>query len=294
MSKQDKKEEVLKYVRTINKQMEEFLRSVLESRELDELTELDFLPNQELLNVSRCWVELDCDLTDCPAYNSSDYRCWLVDDTLCGGQPQGTFARKLETCYSCRVFQKFTDTEVRLLYENLGILFKHLGDTAGKVREFAVKDSLTGLYNRDYLNLVIEREIRNADRAGVPLSIILLDLNKFKNINDTYGHLAGDEMLKEFSVFLRKYTRMSDLLFRIGGDEFMLLMTGATEEHRQIAEERLLDAVTHWNESNKERLPAPLFFGLGGATAYSPINLSVLMAEANRKMHAHKQALSPE
>ncbi len=87
------------------------------------------------------------------------------------------------------------------LYENTGIIVRHFVDINKQIRDFAIRDNLTGLYNRYFLNLVKEREIQNAQREDTTISIILLDLNDFKIVNNTYGHLAGDEILKSFSRF---------------------------------------------------------------------------------------------
>jgi diguanylate cyclase (GGDEF)-like protein len=176
------------------------------------------------------------------------------------------------------------------LYENIGILIKHLGDKARHAREFGLTDNLTGLHNRHYLDIIKKREIKNTERRSVPLSIIIFDINKLKMVNDTYGHLIGDKTIKEFSVFLQKYTRESDFLFRLGGDEFLLLMNDADEKQCKIFEKRLLDAIEEWNISRKGAIPMSISFSSGSATAFPPINFDELIAEADKRMYAHKQA----
>jgi diguanylate cyclase (GGDEF)-like protein len=91
-------------------------------------------------------------------------------------------------------------------------------------RRLAMFDPLTGLYNRRYAEQRLKAEIARSERRGHPLLVVLIDLNDFKQINDTYGHQAGDNVLKEFAKRLNRATRGSDLAARWGGDEFMMLL----------------------------------------------------------------------
>ncbi|MDD2969046.1 MAG: diguanylate cyclase [Lachnospiraceae bacterium] len=88
----------------------------------------------------------------------------------------------------------------------------------------ANKDELTGLYNRHFLDFIIQEEIERAERYEIPLSAILLDLDHFKRINDRWGHPVGDSVLISTSELIQKFTRISDYVFRIGGEEFLILM----------------------------------------------------------------------
>jgi PleD family two-component response regulator len=94
--------------------------------------------------------------------------------TLCGGKVQGEFARKYETCFECEVFKIISEEPVRLLYENLNTLIFHIKDKGIKLQELAIKDQLTGLYNRHFFNEVIEREAALSNRNGEPLSFIMI------------------------------------------------------------------------------------------------------------------------
>ena len=91
-------------------------------------------------------------------------------------------------------------------------------------RRLAMFDPLTGLYNRRFAEQRLKAEISRSQRRGHPLIVVLADLNDFKQINDTYGHQAGDTVLKEFAKRLNRATRGSDLAARWGGDEFMMLL----------------------------------------------------------------------
>jgi diguanylate cyclase (GGDEF)-like protein len=95
---------------------------------------------------------------------------------------------------------------------------------AQEVYNLAVLDSLTGSFNRRYAEQRLTTEISRSRRHGLPLTVILFDLDDFKQVNDKYGHAAGDSLLKAFAERLSKSTRGSDVAARYGGDEFMVLL----------------------------------------------------------------------
>jgi diguanylate cyclase (GGDEF)-like protein len=94
------------------------------------------------------------------------------------------------------------------------------------LQEQAIRDGLTGCFNRRYLDETLERELWRARREDYPLSLVIFDLDHFKQINDTHGHLAGDEALKELARTLQAGIRQEDVLCRYGGEEFVVLMPG--------------------------------------------------------------------
>jgi len=98
-----------------------------------------------------------------------------------------------------------------------------------RLRELAVRDELTGLYNRRYLMDALPRELARARRENVPLAVAIMDIDHFKLFNDQHGHQAGDAMLRAMGLFLRGCIRQEDLACRYGGEEFVLIMTGADE-----------------------------------------------------------------
>jgi len=90
--------------------------------------------------------------------------------------------------------------------------------------ELSLHDSLTELYNRRYLNEILVRELERLQREKTTLSLCLIDIDNFKNFNDTYSHLAGDAVLKQIGFLLKNSFRSTDIAFRFGGDEFVLVL----------------------------------------------------------------------
>jgi diguanylate cyclase (GGDEF)-like protein len=100
---------------------------------------------------------------------------------------------------------------------------KEIEETHRSLEKSAITDSLTGFYNRRYMHEVFPKLYATAERGGQNLFAIILDLDYFKKINDSYGHIAGDQCLTSFSGILHQATRASDHLFRLGGEEFLIL-----------------------------------------------------------------------
>ena len=103
-----------------------------------------------------------------------------------------------------------------------------------QLREQAIRDDLTGVYNRRHFVAVADREIARARRQQQPLSLVMLDVDFFKRVNDVHGHLAGDEALRVIGLLLRSTSRAEDLACRLGGEEFAVLLPGM--DHRGAIE----------------------------------------------------------
>jgi diguanylate cyclase (GGDEF)-like protein len=113
---------------------------------------------------------------------------------------------------------------------------------------------LTGLYNRRYLTEMLEREIRRAVRAAQSLGVLILDLDHFKKFNDTYGHEAGDTVLRETASFLGKSIRVEDIACRFGGEEFVIILPTADLNSARVRAEKIRSkirelAVLHQGQS---------------------------------------------
>jgi diguanylate cyclase (GGDEF)-like protein/PAS domain S-box-containing protein len=107
------------------------------------------------------------------------------------------------------------------------------------LRDQSIRDPLTGLYNRRYLEEMMERETRRAVRGEQGLGVLMLDLDHFKNFNDTYGHDAGDTVLRETAAFLLKSVRAEDIVCRFGGEEFIVILPAADLKVTQARAERI-------------------------------------------------------
>jgi diguanylate cyclase (GGDEF)-like protein/PAS domain S-box-containing protein len=108
-----------------------------------------------------------------------------------------------------------------------------------QLREQAIRDPLTGLYNRRYLDETLRRELARAERDGHPLNILMVDVDHFKQLNDTYGHPAGDEMLRLLGGLLQNHARSSDIPCRYGGEEFVLVLPDMSPEVARGRAERV-------------------------------------------------------
>jgi diguanylate cyclase (GGDEF)-like protein len=121
-----------------------------------------------------------------------------------------------------------------------------------KIKEQAIRDPLTGMYNRRYLNETLPREIARAQRDQTPLSIIMFDLDFFKNVNDTYGHAAGDTVLKRIATLLMNSIRQNDFISRFGGEEFVIVMPGMparqAQERMEICRKEIEQAEILYND----------------------------------------------
>ena len=112
-----------------------------------------------------------------------------------------------------------------------------------EIRALSLTDQLTGVGNRRRLEQALEEEISRAGRTGSKLAALMADLDHFKRVNDTYGHAAGDKVLETFGKILRQNTRLTDVLGRYGGEEFVVLMPNTAREEAFIFAERLRTAL---------------------------------------------------
>jgi diguanylate cyclase (GGDEF)-like protein len=120
----------------------------------------------------------------------------------------------------------------------------------------SIRDGLTGLYNRRYLEECLERELDRAQRTEQSLGIIMIDVDHFKQFNDTWGHSAGDQVLQEIGRFLRQNIRSSDIACRYGGEELTVILPECTaEDTYQCAEKLRLGIRGLCLEHNQQSLP---------------------------------------
>lgn len=122
---------------------------------------------------------------------------------------------------------------------------RRLRESEARLREESIRDPMTNLFNRRYLTETLDRELRRADREEKPLGLIMIDIDHFKIFNDSLGHAAGDELLKEFGKLLKKNLRESDIACRFGGEEFVLVLPGAPANVTFQRAEEMREKVNH-------------------------------------------------
>jgi len=131
-------------------------------------------------------------------------------------------------------------TEKKEIEYQLQMLLQQLEAEKALARQDSITDSLTGLFNRRYFDETFKREFLRLHRTGGKLSLIMLDIDYFKNYNDTYGHLAGDKCLIMIACKLKTVIeRGSDIIARYGGEEFIIILPDTDEEGAQLLGERI-------------------------------------------------------
>lgn len=177
----------------------------------------------------------------------------------------------------------FTERE-RLILEDLANLVEH----EIRATQLAVIDELTEIPNRRGFFTAATHTLSLCRRQNLPVCLVFLDLNNFKDINDGYGHAEGDRVLKRFSSLLSAMCRQTDIAARIGGDEFVLLLPYATEEDVSKVLERFAESV---NSANRTLSGYAITYSTGvvnfDATRHEDLN--ELIAEGDKLMYRHKQ-----
>ena len=153
-----------------------------------------------------------------------------------------------------------------------------------ELKERGIRDPLTGLYNRHHFNDVIKREIANVRRYGISLSVLICDVDRFKEINDRRGHSAGDEVLKFVAAYLTSCVRESDFVFRWGGDEFLVLLPRTDEGSAAQKAEELARRIP--SIPSTEEIPVTL--SVGWATHRMDADFATTLAQADARMYEMK------
>ena len=133
------------------------------------------------------------------------------------------------------------------------------------LRNQSVHDALTGLFNRRYLEECLERELLRAARNQRTVGVILVDVDHFKRLNDTFGHEAGDVVLKELAGLFQRVIRGGDIACRYGGEEFTLILPEASLEVARLRAEQTVEAVRHLHVAHRGRTLGPVTISAGVA-----------------------------
>jgi len=272
-------------------------------------------------NITNCWQLLDCKTNDCPLYGntSNGFRCWQIAGTYCGGKPQGSFVEKYSKCSNCKVFKSSCPTIVEEIgehFNNMVFLLKQKGKLLEdkekverlnnelmsaleqldkknrEIQEIMITDKLTGLNNRNYLNIVFEDEISRSSRYNRPLSLIMADIDSFKSYNDTYGHLEGDNMLSFMGALIRSDIRKFDRAFRYGGEEFVILLPESDSMLAYIVAERIrrnFEKKTFMVNKGEIQESASRTISMGITHTFTYSNIEKLISEADKALYRAKR-----
>lgn len=166
-------------------------------------------------------------------------------------------------------------------------VFLVASDLAETMKRLATLDVLTGIYNRRGFEDGAERAIRNAQRQGQPLAVVVADIDSFKAINDRYGHGVGDRALRHFARRLERLVRRGDLIGRIGGEEFAILLVNARAQNALEVVERIRRDIAAMPVDGPHRIVMTASFGVTGLRP-GDISLASLLARADRALYRSK------
>ncbi len=159
------------------------------------------------------------------------------------------------------------------------------------LRNQSVRDHLTGLFNRRYMEESLERELRRSSRSQRPVGVIMLDLDHFKPFNDTFGHDAGDALLRELGHLLQTRTRKEDMACRYGGEEFVIVLSGASLEIAQERAEQLREKVKTLNVELRGHSLGAMTVSLGVAVApHHGSTIAEILRAADLALYEAKKA----
>ena len=183
------------------------------------------------------------------------------------------------------IYQQVSVKRLRRQFSERIAEMRILQNRAQQYQRLALIDPLTGLSNRRGAEERLAAEASRARRNGFDLTVISFDLDKFKQINDAYGHPAGDLVLKEFAARLKEVTRQSDLAARMGGDEFVILLPECPNSQVEQLLSRLRGMEVAWNGQE-----IPISFSAGWVGYQRGESTEEFLARADRTLYAEKRA----
>jgi len=157
-----------------------------------------------------------------------------------------------------------------------------------RLKEYSFKDEVTGLYNRRFFTIRLEEEVSRYRRFNHPVSVLLLDLDGFKAINDTFGHGAGDETLRDTAEILMRYSRGINVICRYGGDEFAVLLVETPKDGTRLYADRIRHVLSTHPFSHGRRLTASI--GIASLPEDVAPGADDLIRAADEALYAAKRA----
>ncbi|MGB2694741.1 MAG: GGDEF domain-containing protein [Dehalococcoidia bacterium] len=168
----------------------------------------------------------------------------------------------------------------------------HLEELSQRLRSLAYRDSLTDLYNHRFFHEQLSHELERANRYNASISVILMDLDHFKEVNDTYGHLMGDKLLAFIGQIINDQVRGADIAARYGGDEFAIILPDTSREAAEATARKLAKAIATgrtYAGSLSESLPLSTSYGVATAPDEAR-SVSELMQVADERLYAAKDS----
>ncbi len=182
----------------------------------------------------------------------------------------------------------YASLRTKALQDELRVKNRQLEELLGKVEYMAVTDALTGLYNRRRFHGVLSKEFERCKRYSTPMSLIMLDIDHFKKVNDNYGHQTGDTVLREVGHIITDNVREIDTASRFGGEEFMVILPNTEKENARIGAERIRAAIEqHVFPEIKE--PITVSIGIAGLPDPGLANEDRLVRCADYALYRAKQ-----
>ena len=186
--------------------------------------------------------------------------------------------------------RKQAEEDLKRAHEELQAHVTEVEKLQLELREQALCDPLTGLYNRRYLAEMLEHELARVKREKKPMSVIVTDIDHFKNINDNYGHQVGDEFLKRIADLIGSHTRSSDIACRYGGEEFLLVMPGTTVKSAARRAEELRLACTQIQVPHENiKLSVTLSFGVASYPSHGQ-GAEEIVIKADKALYKSKRS----
>ncbi|HKA62679.1 MAG TPA: GGDEF domain-containing protein [Methylomirabilota bacterium] len=170
----------------------------------------------------------------------------------------------------------------------LDTAYKELESTSAQLKEFSFKDEVTGLYNRRFFSIRLEEEVSRYRRFNHPVSVVLLDLDGFKAVNDELGHAAGDETLRAMADILLKQSRGINVICRYGGDEFAVLLVETSKSGARLYADRIRYVLSTWGFSHGRRVTAS--FGIASLPEDVAPAADEVIRAADEALYAAKRA----